>query len=109
MITLISGTWLIFFFFHNGDRLPQRMEFRKPLPKEFYHIPLILSIPLVDTCELILHQAKGADNRSHYQEVCKLLRRFGKDLDSEKMRALVLELKAAYPRRRAFQEELSKV
>ena len=59
--------------------------------------------------QLILQRAKSADNRSRYKEVCELLRRFGKDLGESGMRDLASELKAAYPRRPAFQDELTKL
>lgn len=59
--------------------------------------------------QLILHRAKSANNRSGYREICGLLRRFGADMDKTVMLDLIRELKAAYPRRPAFQEELGKL
>lgn len=58
---------------------------------------------------LILKYARLASDRKQYQKVCKLLLSYGKTFGRSKQDDLWEELRAGYPRRPAFQDELGKV
>jgi hypothetical protein len=59
--------------------------------------------------ELINDESKRASTRQAYHEVCKIIGKYKKACGKKGAALVVAELQAAYPRKTAFLDELSRI
>lgn len=84
----------------------------QPSSVEDYYMHLIQEYPL-EVKELfqshIEAAANRANNRRHYQDVCRIIEVFGQACGKEEASQMILRLKQKYPRKPAFLDELMSI